>query len=317
MVAFSGKEPLPLEGYVRNRTIRDFPAVLFALVLTATPVEANDVLPRLFTNVPIDMNFATFSYVRSEGNVAVDPSLALDVEATMDTFVASYSRSFAMFGQSATFTAAVPYADLTLSGIVQGEQVTVGDDRFTDPRFRLAMNLSGAPAMTLEELSSYRQKTIFGFNIEVLPPLGHYDETRRINFGSNRWTVAPELGFSRRFKRFTLESAVSAIFFSDNDEYLVDSTLKQEMLGIVRANLIYHFRRPGTWIGLSALYLKGGETTINGEDREDVQVNSRAGFTLSVPFARSHSLLFKYSSGVTTRIGADFDNYQVAYTYRF
>jgi hypothetical protein len=297
--------------------IRNFPAVLFALVFAATPVAANDVLPRLFSNAPIDMNYVSFAYTRSQGNVAVDPSLALDVEATMDTFVASYTRSFAMLGQSATFTAAVPYADLTLTGIVQGEQVTASDDRFTDPRFRLAMNLSGAPAMTLQEMSSFRQKTIIGFNIEVIPPLGHYDETRRINFGSNRWTVAPELGFSHRFKRFTVEGAVSAIFFSDNDEYLVDNTLSQEMMGIVRANLIYHFRRPGTWIGVGGLYLNGGETTINGEAREDLQVNTRAGVALSVPFARSHSLLFKFSSGVTTRIGADFDNYGVAYTYRF
>lgn len=317
MVAFGGKEPLLLEGYVRNRTIRRFPAALFALVLAATPAAANDVLPRLFSNVPIDMNYVSFAYTRSQGNVAVDPSLALDVDATMDTFGVSYSRSFAMFGQSATFTAAVPYADLTLTGLVQGEQVTASDDRFSDPRFRLAMNLSGAPAMTLQEMSSFRQKTIVGFNIEVTSPLGHYDETRRINFGANRWSVAPELGFSHRFKRFTVEGAVSAIFFSDNDEYLVDNTVKQEMIGIVRANLLYHFRRPGTWLGVGALYLNGGETSFNGEPREDLQVNTRAAFALSVPFARRHSLLFKYSSGVTTRIGADFDNYQVAYTYRF
>ena len=35
----------------------------------------------------------------------------------------------------------------------------------------------------------------------------------------------------------------------DNDEYLVDQTLKQEPIAAIRANLIYHFRRPGTWLG--------------------------------------------------------------------
>ena len=288
------------------------------LLLGLSPsVWGNDVLPRMFNNAPIDMNYLSFSYTRSEGNVAVDPALALDVESKLNTFVVGYGRSFALFGQSATFSAAVPYADLTLTGIVQGARVTASDDRFSDPRFKLAMNLTGAPALTLAEMVEYRQKLIVGFNIEVIPPLGHYDETRRVNFGSNRWTVTPELGFSRRFRRFSLEGAVAAMFFSDNTEYLVDSTLKQEMITLVRFNLIYHFRRPGTWLGLSSLYLQGGETTIDGVDRQDLQANSRTGIALSVPFARKHNLLFKFSAGVTTRIGADFNNYQLTYTYRF
>jgi hypothetical protein len=285
--------------------------------LLSVQAVANDVLPRLFNNVPIDVNLVSFSYVRSQGNVSVDPSLALDVEATLDTFSVSYTRTFALFGQSAGFTVGVPYADLELTGIVQGEQVTARGDEFPDPKFRLAMNLAGAPALTLEEMAGYRQKTIIGFNLEVTPPLGDYDETRRVNFGSNRWTVAPELGFSHRFQRFSLEGAAAVVFFSDNTDYLVDSTLKQKPIGIVRANLIYNLRRPGTWLGLSALYLKGGETTVDGQDREDLQANSRVGLALSWPFLRSHNLLFKISSGVTTRIGADFDNYQLVYTYRF
>jgi hypothetical protein len=291
--------------------------VLGIALVFAAPATANDVLPRLFNNTPIGTNFVSFGYTLSKGNVSVDPSLALDVEADLHTFTLSYSRSFALFGQSAMFTAVVPYADLTLTGIVQGERVSASGDEFPDPRFRLAMNLVGAPALTLQEFASYRQKTIVGFNIEVSPPWGDYDDTRRVNFGSNRWTVSPELGFSYRFSRLSLEGAASVVFFSDNDDYLVTSTLKQEPIAIVRANLIYHLRRPGTWLGFSGMFLKGGETTIDGQHRQDLQVNSRLGAALSVPFARDHNLLFKLSAGVTTRIGAEFNNYQVVYTYRF
>jgi len=298
------------------RQIKKRICVLAFCGLFACDAYANDVLPRLLTNVPVDLNWVTLGYTLSEGNVSVDPSLALDVDATLHTYLMSYTRSFAAFGQSATFTAAVPYADLTLSGLFQGEFVTAQDDRFADPRFRLAFNLSGAPALKAEEFAGYRQKTIIGFDIEVSAPLGHYDETRRINFGANRWSVIPELGIGHRFKRFTVEAAASVAFFSDNDEYLIDQTLKQEPIAAIRANLIYHFRRPGTWLGVSTLYLRGGETTIDGEDRSDLQSTSRAGMSLSVPFARRHNLLFKYSRGVTTRIGADFDNYSIAYTYR-
>jgi len=292
--------------------------VLWLAVLFAPgEVLANDVQPRLFTNIPVGLNFISLGYTRSEGNVSVDPSLALDVEAKLDTYLVSYSRSFGLFGQSALFTAALPYADLTLTGVVQGERVTASGNERPDPSFILAVNLRGAPALSLQEFAGYRQKTIVGFNIAVTPPWGDYDETRRINFGSNRWTVSPELGFSRRVGRFALEGAGSLTFFSDNTEYLVDNTLKQETIAMVRANLIYYFRRPGTWIGVSGLYLNGGQTEINGGHRDDLQINSRLGGTLSVPFGRRHNVLFKYSAGVTTRIGANFNNYQMIYTYRF
>lgn len=281
------------------------------------PVLANDVLPRMFTNVPVDTSYLSLGYQRSEGNVAVDPALALDVEATMHTWVVGFSRAFAAFGQSALFTVVVPYADLSLTGVVGGAQVTAQDAEMADPKFTLAFNLSGAPALALQEFAGYRQKTIIGFNVEVTAPFGDYAETRRVNFGSNRWTVAPELGFGHRFRRFTVEGSVTGVFFSDNDQYLVSNTLKQKPIGVVRANLIYHFRRPGTWLGFSGLYLEGGETSLNGVERADLQSSSRMGAALSIPFARRHNLLFVYSSGVTTRIGADFDNYKVQYTRRF
>lgn len=283
----------------------------------ATPALANDVLPRLFANVPVDTSYLGVSYTLSEGNVAVDPSLALDVEATMYTLMVTYSHAFAAFGQSALFTAALPAADLTLSGIVGGASVTASDRELVDPRLKFTYNLAGAPALTLQEFGSYRQKTIIGFDLEVSLPLGDYDETRRVNFGSNRWTFAPQLGFSHRFRRISVEGSLTGIFFTDNDEYLVNRSLEQAPIGMVRTNLLYHFRRPGTWLGVSALYLKGGETSVDGVKRADLQSTSRLGAALSVPFARRHNLLFKYSSGVTTRIGADFDNYQVQYTLRF
>jgi len=277
----------------------------------------NDVLPRMFTNVPVDTNFLSVGYTRSRGNVSVDPALASDVKADLDTYTLSYARSFAAFGQSALVTVALPYADLKLTGIVGGAEVTRQDAAMPDPRVRLAFNLAGAPALTAKEFADYRQHTIFGFNIEVTPPLGDYDRTRRVNFGSNRWTVAPQVGFGHRFDRLTIEAALTGVFFSDNDEYLVDNTLKQDPIGVVRMNLIYDFARPGTWLGVGALYLSGGETTVNGERQSNLQTSSRAGVAFSWPFARRHNLLFKYSRGVTTRIGANFDNYQLQYTLRF
>ena len=291
-------------------------AALSLLLCVAGNGRANDVQPRLFTNVPVGAQFLGFSYTTSVGNVAVDPNVALDVEADLHTVAVSYTRAFSAWGKSALVSVAAPYSDLTLSGIVDGERVSASDREFADPIVALAINLAGAPALAPEAFASYVQRTIVGLNFQVRPPLGDYDRHRTVNFGSNRWTVSSELGLGHRFGRFTLEAAASATFFSDNTEFDRDKTLKQEPVAIVRANVLYHFRRQGTWIGISSLYLNGGETTVDGRDRDDLQVNSRAGITLSVPFGRRHNVLFKVSSGVTTRIGADFDNYNLVYTYR-
>ena len=115
-------------------------AFAITLLLVASGIaRGNDIQPRLFNNIPVGVNFIGLSYTRSEGSVAVDPSLALDVEAELDTYVFSYTHAFGLLGKSASVSAAIPYADLTLSGIVDGESVSVSKKARADPAFRLAV----------------------------------------------------------------------------------------------------------------------------------------------------------------------------------
>ena len=62
----------------------------------------------------------------------------------------------------------------------------------------LALNVAGAPALSREAFTGYRQKTIVGVNVEISLPLGDYDSDKRVNFGANRWSIAPEIGVSHR-----------------------------------------------------------------------------------------------------------------------
>ena len=50
--------------------------------------------------------------------------------------------------------------------------------------------------MSLAEMRQWRQKTLLGVSLKVVPPTGQYDPTKLVNLGSNRWTFKPELGFS-------------------------------------------------------------------------------------------------------------------------
>ena len=66
-----------------------------------------------------------------------------------------------------------------------------------DPRFRVSVNLFGAPALSVKEFASYRQDLIVGVSLQVSAPLGQYDDTKLLNLGSNRWSSDPNSGFQR------------------------------------------------------------------------------------------------------------------------
>lgn len=79
--------------------------------------------------------------------------------------------------QSRLFTAVLPMADLGLTGVVRGQPASFEGSGISDPRFRLAVNLFGAPALDPRAYREYRQCTIFGVNLEVTAPLGEYRAT--------------------------------------------------------------------------------------------------------------------------------------------
>ena len=82
----------------------------------------------------------------------------------------------------------------------------------------------------------------------------------------------------------------------------------------MQAHVSYTFR-PGLWVAFDSTYYFGGETTVNGVAKADRKENSRAGLTLSIPFARWHALKLNWSEGASTRTGNDFTTYGIAYQY--
>jgi hypothetical protein len=62
---------------------------------------------------------------------------------------------------------------------------------------------------------------------------------------------------------------------------------------------------------------QGGQTSTSGLPDPNRQSNSRLGFTVSIPLARSQSLKLYASSGISTRTGSDFDTLGMAWQYRW
>jgi hypothetical protein len=287
------------------------------VTLAPAPVLAQQMEPRAYSNVPIGINFALTGYAYSSGDVLTDPSLPAEgVNAKVHTLVAGYSRSLAIAGKSAQLTAIVPYARLSVDGLVDGQPASVSRSGIGDPLLRFALNLYGAPALSLAEFSGYRQKSIVGVSLAVSAPWGEYDASRLVNVGTNRWSFKPELGVSHTIGRLVLEGAVGATFFTDNDAYLGSRRREQDPLYAVQAHAVYNFR-PGLWVALDYTFYSGGRTSVDGQQRNDGIRSSRWGATVALPVNRYNSIKLYASTGVVARTGTDFDLVGIAWQYRW
>ena len=237
-------------------------------------VSANDVEPRLYSNIPTGINFLSIGYARSHGEVSFDSSVPVaDVEGEIDSVVMSYSRGLNIAGKSALLTLAVPYADVALEGLYLGQPASGQRQGMGDPRIRLAVNFYGAPAMTRAEFRSYEQQTIIGASVSVGIPVGRYVENRVINVGTNRWSVEAQLGVSHKVRRWTFETGLGIAWFSDNDDVLETNTLEQDPIGLFRGTVLYSLKPGLGWVPVSSM----PTVEIPGSTECNATIDSRTG----------------------------------------
>lgn len=285
--------------------------------IAGTGVRAQEIEPRAYSNIPLDVNFLIAGYGYSDGGLVTDPTLPLeDADVQTQTTAVGYAHAIEVRGQSGKIDVILPYAWLSGAGEFAGQTVRRTVNGFGDPRLRLAVNLYGAPALSVRQLPSYRQETILGVSVQVSMPVGQYDDTRLINIGMNRWFVKPELGVSRALGAWTLELATAAYFFSDNDDFLGGKTRAQDPIYSVQGGVIYGFSR-GIWVALNGTYYTGGRTTVDGVEGDDLQKNSLVGLTVALPVSRRASIKVYANTGLTTRIGSDADTLGLAWQYRW
>jgi hypothetical protein len=286
-------------------------------LLYGAAANANDVEPRLYSNVPTGINFISVGYAHSKGEVTFDSSIPVeDVDGEIDSMVLSYSRGLNIRGRSALLTLALPYADVRLTGLLLGEPASGQRQGRGDPQVRLAVNFYGAPATSIKEFSKYQQKTIVGGSVSIGLPFGRYLDDRALNVGTNRYSVVGQLGVSHKINRWTIESAFGVAWYADNDDLFGDRVLEQDPVGLFRGSLLYNLNR-GMWVGGGFIYSYGGETTVEGVTRQDRMDNWRTGMALSIPIAPRHRVMLRFTNGVTSRIGGDFLTYGASYTYTF
>jgi len=287
------------------------------LLLVASAPHAQELEPRLYANAPVGLNFAIAGYSYTTGGVAADQSIPLDnAKIDVSSAVLAYAHSFAAWGRSAKFDAIGSYSSLSGRADVAGQTQTRDVSGWNDPRLRFSINLHGAPALTLRDIRSYRQRLIVGASLTAWVPVGQYDEQRLVNIGTHRWSLKPELGMSQAVGPWIVELIGAAQFYEDNDDFFGNRTREQAPVYSVQGGGIRLFSS-GAWLALFATYYSGGRTTVDGSRGSDFKDNSRIGVTFTLPVNRNNSVKLYANTGVSTRTGSDFDALGIAWQYRW
>jgi len=287
---------------------------------------AQDLAPRAYVIGPIHGNAITLATSFSNGEILLNGVVPIPDSRgrTASTSITLY-HSFNLLGRYTNVTASLPYGVGNYKGTVFTDQTTVDRSGLESFGFRFSMNLLGGPAMNLAEFRKWGQKSVLGTSVIVITPTGQYDPTKLINLGDNRWSFKPELGYSRRWRKWVLDGYTGVWLFTKNSDYFSrnqyspdTNTQTQRPIGSIQGHLSYDFPPPRLWASLDGNFWYGGRTSLNGVENPDTrEKNSRIGGTLSVPVPRTthQSLKVSYSDGVYINFGGDFHNVSVAWQY--
>lgn len=285
--------------------------------LTGAVSFAQELTPRAYWPAPTGTKVATFAYQYSTGDILMDPSLPIvGVDSRINLTQFSYLQTINLAGRTAQVQLSAPYSWGTTEGVVDGVDRSRYIAGWGDARARLSVNLLGASTMDGAQFQQLRAnpRPIVGASLLVTAPTGGYEPDKLINLGTNRWASKPAIGYIHPLTRTWLtELEVGMWIFGDNDEFL-GTTREQNPIVSGEFHLVKRVK-PGFWFSLDLNYYYGGRTTVDGEQRADLQRNSRAGFTLTFPWKRKHAIRTSLSAGTVTSSGGDYDLFSLIYAY--
>lgn len=284
---------------------------------------AQDLAPRAYLITPVHSNAVTLSYSHLSGDLLLDGSLPITGASTKTNLsICTLTHSLRIFGRSANFSASLPYGVGHFKGSTPDAETSAYRSGALDSSYRLSINLRGGPAMNVDDFLKWHQKLLIGASFKVVAPTGQYDPAKLINFGSNRWAFKPELGLSRRWGHWVIDTYGAVWFFTRNGDFFSHNqfspgtnTQKQTSTFAFEGHLSYDVR-PKLWASLDGNFWFGGKTSLNGvENPSTLQRNSRIGATVSVPITKRQSVKLSYNRGAYIRYGGNYENVSVAWQY--
>jgi hypothetical protein len=278
---------------------------------------AQDLSPRAYVITPVGSNALVVGYSHLEGGLEFNGAVPITgAQADVNLASLSYYHTFDFLGRTTNFTVVAPYGWGSFMGTVADVPRIAQRSGSLDAYGRCSVNLVGGPAMQPAEFADWRQNVLLGASLEIVAPTGQYDPTRLVNWGGNRWSFKPELGYSERWGHWVLDAYAAVWFFTDNPEYYPGAQKQSEApVGAVETHLSYDFR-PRLWISLDANFWWGGATSQNGiQNAATNQRNSRVGVTASIPLTVHQSIKLSFSDGAYISYGGNYRSVSLAWQY--
>src|SRR5580704_15972055 len=190
-----------------------------AVACSLQGLKAQDLAPRAYFISPLRSNAITLTESFFNGDIDYNGVIPIsDARGIYNIPTLSYYHSFGFFGRSANVVASLPYGVGNFQGTV-GTEMHVYRSGLLDSIYRVSVNLVGGPAMPVEKFVGWKQKKLLGASLKVIAPTGQYDPTKLINWGTNRWSFKPELGVSRRWGHWVVDSYGAVWLFTTNHDF--------------------------------------------------------------------------------------------------
>ena len=293
-------------------------AALATAYLTTT-ASAIDDGPRMYWNLPKDLNvIQTYAWM-AHGN-AVSPSAAqFDPNAIVDMNVLlfGYNRVVDIAGHSTIFTIVVPAGNAQAT-VGASLPVAIGSGTVNIPIAKAessrgvgdiyvqgTFNLFGGPALSMEEYATYQQSTLLSLLLAVSTPTGQYDSDQSVNMGLNRWAGRVALPFVQTLGAWkpgsitTLEIMPGAWFYGDNND-AGGKRLKQDPLYTIETHLTQDLT-PAAFVSLDYMYQTGGETTLDGVNQDNNQNVDTIGLSLGYMLNPATQFVFRYNAALAPK----------------
>ncbi len=288
----------------------------FLLIIYSTQVKSQDLEPRFLSSVPMKSNFAGIIYGYSSGDILLNAQEIENLNAKLNNVAIFYGRSFKMLNKPTKIDIVAPYSFGELNAFVSSVDTSVYKNGASDPTIRFSMILVGDKALSLQEFAKREKKKFkFGTALKIKLPLGRYDDSKLINLGSNRWGFQLKAAASYWVsKKLILEYHIDSWFFTENTSFFNVNTLKQKPLLSTQLHVAYLFSQK-FWSSASFGQVAWGETSINGIEQDNNQVNSRYGFTASYRLSNLGLLKIAVTNGLYTASGVDFTTFLLSYSF--
>jgi hypothetical protein len=290
---------------------------LAASLLTwgADRAQGQEMEPRSYSAAPIDANLLIGSYQFTKGDVSPDPSLPItNVEAAINSAVLAYSRTFNLFGHTASAAILVPTLRGDISGDVGQTSRQVTREGLGDVAFRFSQNLIGSPALTRAEFALRAPEPTLGVSLAVVTPTGAYDSRYLINVSSHRWAFRPEIGGSLPVGNWFAEGSAGVWTFTANNDFFGGHVRTQEPLWTVQAHAGYNFG-PNFWASLDLNRYGGGRAAIDGVPGNNYQSVTRYGVSASAPLGHGYSAKAFWGSWLMAHNGGSYQTVGLTLQY--